>query len=126
LRGAIETRALVSRRARPLQIDGKTIHQIALPFHFGTAGNVRGDAANDLIPISGEPNVTIMETKALSCNIVPGRLPHGPAFEAWLDRYVPRGGPPNLHPEQPAPGAARGGKMAGGHSHESPTRQEPW
>jgi len=120
LRGAIETRALVSRRARPLQIDGKTIHQIALPFHFGTAGNVRGAAANDLIPISGEPNVTIMETKALACNIVPGRLPRGPAFEDWLDRYVPRGGPPNLHPEQPPPGAPRG-TLAAGHEHESPT-----
>jgi formate dehydrogenase major subunit len=124
LRGAIEMRALVSRRARPLQIDGKTVHQIALPFHFGTAGNVRGGAANDLLPISGEPNVTIMESKASACNIVPGRLPRGPAFEDWLDRYVPRGGPPNLHPEQPPPDAPQGGKAAGGHSHESPTRQD--
>ena len=123
LRAAIEARALVRRRARPLQIDGKTVHQVALPFHWGSAGNVRGGAANDLIPISGEPNVTIMETKALACNIVPGRLPRGPAFEDWLDKYVPRGGPPNLHPEQPPPGASPDGKEAGGHSHESPTRQ---
>ena len=55
------------------------MHQIAMPFHFGTAGLVRGGAANDLLPISGEPNVTIMEAKALTCNIVPGRLPRGPA-----------------------------------------------
>ena len=123
LRGAIEARALVSRRTRPLQINGKTIHQVALPFHWGSAGNVSGGAANDLIPISGEPNVTIMETKALSCNIVPGRLPRGPAFEDWLDKYAPRGGPPNLHPEQPPPGASPDGKETGGHSHESPTRQ---
>jgi formate dehydrogenase major subunit len=117
LRGAIEARALVSRRTRPLQIDGKTVHQVALPFHFGTAGNVRGDAANDLFPISGEPNVTIMEAKACGCSIVPGRLPRGPAFEDWLNKYVPRGGPPNLHPEQPPPGApcARAG---GGHGLE--------
>src|SRR5438874_1768790 len=123
LRGAIEARALVSRRTRPLQINGKTIHQVALPFHWGSAGNVSGGAANDLIPISGEPNVTIMETKALSCNIVPGRLPRGPAFEDWLDKYVPRGGPPNLHPEQPPPGARPEEKIAAGQSHESPTRQ---
>jgi formate dehydrogenase major subunit len=101
LRGAIEARALVSRRTRPLQIDGKTVHQIALPFHFGTAGQVRGGAANDLLPISGEPNVTIMESKALACNIVPGQLPRGPAFGDWLNKYVSQGGPPNLHPEQP-------------------------
>jgi formate dehydrogenase major subunit len=117
LRGAIQARALVSRRIRPLHLDGKTVHQIAMPFHFGSAGPVKGGSTNDLIPISGEPNVTIMEAKALTCNIVPGRLPRGPAFEDWLDKYVPRGGPANLHPEQPAAGApcARAG---GGHGLE--------
>jgi formate dehydrogenase major subunit len=50
LRSAIEARALVSRRIRPLQLDGKTLHQIALPYHFGTAGLVHGSAANDLFP----------------------------------------------------------------------------
>jgi formate dehydrogenase major subunit len=114
LRGAIEARALVSRRMRPMQLNGKIIHQIALPFHWGTAGNVRGGAANDLIPISGEPNVTIMETKACTCNVVPARLPRGPDFEEWLKRYVPQGGPLNLHPEQPPPSASRGAQ-AGGH-----------
>ena len=106
LRGAIEARALVSRRMRPMQLNGKTVHQIAMPFHFGSAGPVRGGATNDLIPISGEPNVTIMEAKACCVNIVPGRLPRGPAFEDWLNQYVPKDGPPNLHPEQPAAGCA--------------------
>jgi formate dehydrogenase major subunit len=117
LRGAIEARALVSRRIRPLHLNGKTVHQIAMPFHFGSAGPVKGGATNDLVPISGEPNVTIMEAKALTCNIVPGRLPRGPAFDDWLDQYVPKGGPANLHPEQPPAGApcARAG---GGHGLE--------
>jgi formate dehydrogenase major subunit len=114
LRGAIESRALVSRRIRPMHLNGKTVHQIAMPFHFGSSGPVRGDATNDLVPISGEPNVTIMEAKALACNIVPGRLPRGPAFEEWIKKYVPQGGPPNLHPEQPPPGASPG-PAAGGH-----------
>ncbi len=117
LRGAIEARALVSRRIRPVQLDGHTVHQIALPFHFGTAGPVKGGAANDLFAISGEPNVTIMETKAACCNVVPGKLPRGPAFEEWIKNYVPEGGPPNLHPEQPPPGAgASSGAGAGGQS----------
>ncbi|PYS60491.1 MAG: formate dehydrogenase [Acidobacteria bacterium] len=115
LRGAIEARALVSRRIRPMHLNGKTVHQIAMPFHFGSAGPVRGDATNDLVPISGEPNVTIMEAKALACNIVPGRLPRGPAFEDWLNKYVPQGGPPNLHPEQPPARAPRGSRLASGH-----------
>jgi formate dehydrogenase major subunit len=120
LRGAIEARALVSRRMRPMQLNGKTVHQIAMPFHFGSAGPVTGGATNDLVPISGEPNVTIMEAKALTCNIVPGRLPRGPAFEDWLARYVPTDGPPNLHPEQPPPGAPEGG-AAGGHGQHGKT-----
>jgi formate dehydrogenase major subunit len=117
LRGAIESRALVSRRMRPMHLNGKTVHQIAMPFHFGSAGPVKGSATNDLIPISGEPNVTIMEAKALACNIVPGRLPRGPAFEAWIKKYVPEGGPPNLHPEQPPPEETdRGKPMQSGYS----------
>ena len=104
LRGAVEARALVSRRMRPLHLDGKTVHQVAIPFHWGSAGPIRGDVANDLIAISGEPNVTIMETKALVCNIVPGRRPRGAAFLPWLNRYAPQSGPVNLHPEQPPPG----------------------
>src|SRR4029078_10655315 len=75
LRGAIEARALVSRRIRPLALNERTVHQVALPYHYGTAGLVQGGAANDLLPISGEPNVTIMEAKALTCNIAP-RSPH--------------------------------------------------
>jgi hypothetical protein len=51
-----------------------------------------------------------MEAKALACNIVPGRLPRGPAFEAWIKKYVPEGGPPNLHPEQPPPEETDRGK----------------
>jgi formate dehydrogenase major subunit len=120
LRGAIESRALVSRRMRPMHLNGKTVHQIAMPFHFGTAGPVKGGATNDLVPISGEPNVTIMEAKALACNIVPCRLPRGPAFHEWFKKYVPQGGPPNLHPEQPPPGASPGPE-AGGHGQHGKT-----
>ena len=115
LRGAIEARALVSRRIRPMKLNGKTVHQVAVPFHFGAAGPLRGNAANNLVAISGEPNVTIMESKALLCNIIPGRLPRGSAFLAWIQRYAPQSGqPPNLHPEQPPPGAPSGGKFSHG------------
>ena len=113
LRSAIEARALVSRRIRPLHLNGRTLHQVALPYHYGTAGLVRGSAANDLLTISGEPNVTIMEAKACTCNIVPGRLPRGRAFSEFLDKYAPQTGPPILHPEEPQRGVAtRGGGLA--------------
>jgi hypothetical protein len=82
---------------------------------------VRGGAANDLLTISGEPNVTIMEAKALTCNIVPGRLPHGQAFAQFLNKYAPQAGPPNLHPDQPPLGAAKGGEKIHGHAQEGIT-----
>ena len=104
LRGAIEARALVSRRIRPMHLNGKTVHQIAMPFHFGAAGPLHGDAANDLVPISGEPNVTIMEAKALACNHRPWSFAARPRFRDWFEKYAPQAGPPNLHPEQPPPG----------------------
>ena len=109
LRAAIEARALVSRRIRPLRVNGKKVHQIAVPYHFGTAGLVRGGTANDLLTISGEPNVTIMEAKALTCNIVPGRLPRGKAFAEFLNKYAPQGGPVTLHPEEPRVSATTSG-----------------
>ncbi len=115
LRGAIGARALVSRRMRPLQLNGKTIHQVAIPFHWGGSGPIRGDVANDLMAISGEPNVTIMETKALVCNVVPGRLPAGPAYLDFMKKHAPQGEKLNLHPEQPPPGAPEGGTLTPGH-----------
>jgi formate dehydrogenase major subunit len=68
-RGSIQARALVTIRARPLTIQGRTIHQVSLPWHFGPTGLVTGDVTNDLIAMSEEPNVKIMESKALTCSV---------------------------------------------------------
>ena len=72
-RGAIEARAKVTERMRPLQIGGRTIHQVALPWHWGTTGGSTGDSANDIINLSGDPNVTIETTKAFTCAVRAGR-----------------------------------------------------
>jgi formate dehydrogenase major subunit len=76
MRGSIQARALVTIRARPLTIQGRTVHQVALPWHFGPRGLVTGDVANDLIAMSEEPNVKIMESKALTCRIEKDQGPH--------------------------------------------------
>ena len=44
-RGEVEAKAMVTGRLRPLKIEGRTIHQIGLPFHFGYKGVVTGDVA---------------------------------------------------------------------------------
>ncbi len=83
-RGIVEARVLVTNRMQPLSIAGRTVHQIGMPFHFGTNGLVTGDSINDLLPISEEPNVRIMESKALVCDITPGRRPRGKAALEFL------------------------------------------
>jgi formate dehydrogenase major subunit len=72
-RSLIEARVLVTPRMRPLRVDGHKVHQVGLPYHWGYQGGVTGDIVNDLLVISEEPNVRIMETKALTCNLVAGR-----------------------------------------------------
>jgi formate dehydrogenase major subunit len=72
-RGEAEARALVTRRLRPLLVQGETIHQVGFPWHFGYEGIIRGSSANDLVALVGEPNVTIHEAKVLTCNIRAGR-----------------------------------------------------
>ena len=72
-RAEIEARARVTDRVRPLRIDGRLIHQIALPWHWGYDGGLEGDVTNDLGVLSGDPNVSIQESKAFSCDVCAGR-----------------------------------------------------
>jgi formate dehydrogenase major subunit len=76
-RGEIEARVLVTRRIPPLKVRGKIVHQIGLPYHWGSRGLVTGDAANELISFVADPNVSIQESKALTGNIEPGRKSSG-------------------------------------------------
>jgi formate dehydrogenase major subunit len=74
-RGTIEARAMVTRRLRPVQLGDRVVHQIGLPFHWAFAGESVGGNANDLTALLAEPNVSMHEAKAFTCQIAPGRLP---------------------------------------------------
>jgi formate dehydrogenase major subunit len=76
-RGLVSAKVQVTARMLPLQIDGRVIHQVGLPYHWGWKGIAKGDVVNDLLAISEEPNVRIMESKALVCNLVPGHRAQG-------------------------------------------------
>jgi formate dehydrogenase major subunit len=76
-RSAIEGRVMVTRRMRPARIDGRDVHQVGLPYHWGQRGLTTGGAANDLTHMALDPNVHIQEVKALTCDIRPGRRPRG-------------------------------------------------
>jgi formate dehydrogenase major subunit len=72
-RAEIEARAKVTDRMRPLKVDGRIVHQVAIPFHWSYGGRDTGDSANDLIPLSGDPNVSIEDTKSFTCDVRAGR-----------------------------------------------------
>ena len=79
-RAEIEARAKVTDRIRPLRVDGKVVHQIGLPWHWGYGRPYPGDSTNDLGALSGEPNTSIQESKAFTCNVRAGRR-RGPSTE---------------------------------------------
>ena len=68
-RASINARALVTTRIPSLDINGRRVHQVGLPYHWGYRGLVTGDVVNDLLAISEEPNVRIFESKGLTCNV---------------------------------------------------------
>jgi formate dehydrogenase major subunit len=72
-RGEIQARALVTRRLRPLRLNGRIVHQIGLPFHWGFQGKATGSITNDLTHMVLEPNVSIEEAKAFLCDVRPAR-----------------------------------------------------
>jgi formate dehydrogenase major subunit len=72
-RGEIEARAKVTARIRPLRVEGRRVHQVALPWHWGYSDPFPGDSTNDLGVLSGDPNVSIQESKAFTCDVRAGR-----------------------------------------------------
>jgi formate dehydrogenase major subunit len=72
-RAEIEARVVVTERMAPVEVDGSTVHQIGLPYHWGSRGLTTGDAANDLLEAVLDPNVHIQESKVATCDIRPGR-----------------------------------------------------
>ncbi len=91
-RAAIEARVLVTERIRPLQVQGRTLHQVGLPWHWGPNGYTTGDAANELAHLSLDPNVHIQEVKAMACDVRAGRRPRGPALRDLVRTYQERAG----------------------------------
>jgi formate dehydrogenase major subunit len=98
-RAAVEARVFVTDRLTPLRVEGRTIHQIWLPYHWGQSSEalVSGDSANDLFGVSLDPNVLIQESKVGTCDIQPGRRPTGRALLDYLAGYRQRAGVVDAH-----------------------------
>ena len=83
-RGEVEAMAIVTPRFKPFNIDGNTIHEIGVPWHYGwiTTADRKyeqndkkpevttfGDAANILTSTIGDANTMIPESKAFMVNV---------------------------------------------------------
>jgi formate dehydrogenase major subunit len=63
-------KAWVSKRMRPLMVDGKPVHVIGVPLHWGFTGQARkGYGANTLTPSVGDANTQTPEFKAFLVNV---------------------------------------------------------
>jgi formate dehydrogenase major subunit len=105
-RAEIEARAIVTGRIKPLRMGDRTVHQVCMPFHWSYGGpGVTGDAANDLIALSGDPNVAIQESKAFVCSVRPGRSSRGTRPLAGVREPVENVAVDGDHPAEERPEA---------------------
>ena len=61
---------MVTRRIKPLQVGGRTVHHVGIPIHWGFKGVAgRGYLANTLTPFVGDANTQTPEFKSFLVNI---------------------------------------------------------
>jgi len=73
-RGKTHARALVTKRLRPFNLDGKIVHQVGMPWHWGYMGISTSDIANNTSAFVADPNVSIHEAKAFTCKVEKGKV----------------------------------------------------
>lgn len=70
IRGSVECVAMVTKRFKPFQVEGKTVHQVGLPFNYGWLFPKDGsDSTNFLTPTVGDANTFCPEYKAFMVNV---------------------------------------------------------
>ena len=68
-RGRIEVVAVVTMRFKPFQMNGRRVHQVGIPWHWGYTGLSTGPSANELTPHVGDANTMIPEYKAFLVDV---------------------------------------------------------
>ena len=69
-RGEIRAVAVVTKRLKRLDVEGKAVHQIGIPIHWGFKGEARsGYLANTLTPFVGDANTNTPEFKSFLVNV---------------------------------------------------------
>jgi formate dehydrogenase-N alpha subunit len=68
-RGKVNVVALVTKRFKPFKMNGSTVHQVGVVWHWGYTGLSTGDSANMLTPHVGDANTMIPEFKAFLVDV---------------------------------------------------------
>ena len=68
-RGQVNVVAVVTKRFKPFQMNGTTVHQVGVIWHWGYTGLSTGDSANLLTPHVGDANTMIPEYKAFLVDV---------------------------------------------------------
>jgi formate dehydrogenase major subunit len=75
-RGFVVAKAYVTKRLKPMLVDGKPVHTIGMPIHWGFTGAARpGFGANVLTPFVGDANAETPEFKAFLVNVEKTAVP---------------------------------------------------
>jgi formate dehydrogenase major subunit len=75
-RGYVKAKAVVTKRIKPMTCDGKTVHIVGIPIHWGFMGAAKkGFGANSLTPFVGDANIETPEYKAFLVDIRPDSGP---------------------------------------------------
>jgi formate dehydrogenase major subunit len=76
-RGEITVKALVTPRMKPLQVDGKEVTIVWMPYNWGFQGLSPGASVNFLTIDATDPGAGTQETKACLVNVVKGSASKG-------------------------------------------------
>ncbi len=68
-RGEVVGTAIVTKRIKPLTVNGKTLWTVGIPVHWGFVGITQGSMANQLTPFIGDANTKCPEFKAFLVNV---------------------------------------------------------
>ncbi len=71
-RGSVRAKALVTKRIKPLLVDGKPVHVVGIPLNWGFTGAAKkGFGPNSLTYAIGDANIETPEFKAFLVNVEP-------------------------------------------------------
>ena len=66
---SVTATAVVTRRLKPLNVNGSTVHYVSVPWNWGYKGFSTGDSANLLTARVGDPNTGIPEYRSFLCEV---------------------------------------------------------